>query len=162
MAAERTSLMRKRAARLAAAQALYARGLSEKHASAQTLIDHITRSWRESKESQAQDLPFATQPDNALLTKLVETALAQSAEIELAIDALVLPGWKKARMSLPLLSTLRAFAAEVLYFPDKSRAMLVEEYTEIAAQLVTDEELSYAHKGFNLLLDMLREQAPHA
>ncbi|MEJ0010486.1 MAG: hypothetical protein WDN72_08330 [Alphaproteobacteria bacterium] len=35
-------------------------------------------------------------------------------------------------MSLPLLSTLRACAAEALAFPDKKRGMLVEEYTEVA------------------------------
>ena len=156
MAAQRTSLLRKRAARLAAAQALYAQGISDKKSNAKTLVAHITRSWQESKESKAHDLPFDTQPDNALLTKLVESALTHTALIEPAIDTLVLPGWKKARMSLPLLSTLRAFAAEALCCPNKSRGMLVEEYTEIAAQLVTDEELAYAHKGFNLLLDALR------
>ena len=161
MATERTSLLRKRAARLAAAQALYAQALTQKQSSAGDMVNEITHSWKESKTNEAGDLPFATQPDNALLTKVLEAALAHRATIEPAIDALILPQWKKSRMSTPLLSTLRAFAAEALAFPQKPRAMLVEEYTEIAAQLVTDEELAYAHKGFNLLLDAL-QQPPHA
>lgn len=156
MVAPHKSLLRKRAARMAAAQALYAQALSQKDAPAAKLIKQVTDSWQASKTSEAHDLPFNTQPDNALFTSLVETALNESSRIEQAVEALILPGWKKERMSLPLLSTLRACAAEALAFPDKPRGMLVDEYTEVAAQLVTDEELTYAHKGFNLLLDALR------
>jgi transcription termination factor NusB len=157
--ATRNSLLRKRAARLAAAQALYAQAMDQPKATAAQLVKQITTSWKESKSNDARDLPYATQPDGALLTKLVEAALEHTAIIEPAIEALILPGWKKSRMSLPLLSTLRTCAAEALAFPKKSRGMLVGEYTEIAAQLVTDEELSYAHKGFNLLLDALKDHA---
>ena len=78
------------------------------------------------------------------------------ATIDPAIDALILPGWKKDRMSLPLLALLKSFAAETLAYPARKRGLLVEEYTEVAAQLVTDEELDYAHRAFNLLLDSLR------
>ena len=58
--------------------------------------------------------------------------------------------------SLPLLAVLRTFAAETLAYPDRAAALLVDEYTAVAAQLVTDEELAYAHKAFNLLLGALR------
>lgn len=151
----RKSLLRKRAARLAAAQALYAQALMNKEAKAATLIAQVSGSWKDSKTNEASDLPYATQPDNALLTTLVETALAEAQRIEEAVEELILPGWKKSRMSLPLLATLRTCSAEALAFPKKSRGLLVEEYTQIAAQLVTDEEVTYAHKGFNLLLDAL-------
>lgn len=155
----RKSLLRKRASRLAATQALYAQSLSQKDATAAQLIKQVADSWQDSKTSDARDLPYATQPETPLFTKLVETALAEAASIEPVVDALILPGWTKARMSLPLLATLRACAAESIAYPNKSRGMLVEEYTEVAAQLVSDEELTYAHKGFNLLLDMLRKDA---
>ncbi len=155
----RKSLLRKRAARLAAAQALYMQASGASPMNAQKLISSVIDSWQDSKTNDARDLPYATQPDMPLLTKLVESAMEQSAVIEPAIESLILPGWKKSRMSEPLLATLRACAAETLAFPKKSRGMLVEEYTEIAAQLVTDDELAYAHKGFNLLLDALREDA---
>ena len=85
------------------------------------------------------------------MTQAVEDRI----KIETAIDGLVLPNWKKSRMSLPLLSTLRAAGAESLAFPTKARGMLIEEYTEIASQLVGDEEVPYAHKAFNLLFDAL-------
>lgn len=152
---QRKSLMRKRAARLAAAQALYMQAQGQPNASAAELVAQVLLSWQESKANKAADLPYNVQPETALATKLVEAAIEHADRIEPVIEGLIQPGWKKSRMSLPLLATLRTCAAEALAFPNKPRGMLVEEYTEIAAQLVTDEELAYAHKGFNLLLDSL-------
>ena len=155
MSAPRTSLMRKRAARLAAAQALYARALTHGKTKPEKLIEQVLQSWKDSKTSKADDVPYDTQPETALATKLVLAAIDYDARIEPAIEGIILPQWKKERMSLPLLSVLRACGAEALAFPGRSRAMLVDEYTEVAAQLVGNDELAYAHKGFNLLLDAL-------
>jgi transcription termination factor NusB len=102
------------------------------------------------------------QPEQALLTTIVTTALEQAKVIEDAIETVILPQWKKSRMSLPLVCTLRALGGERLAFPTKARGMLVEEYTEIAAQLVSDDEVSYAHKAFNLLLDALQDAGDSA
>ena len=155
MNAPRTSLMRKRASRLAASQALYARALTHGKTKPERLIAQVLQSWKDSKTSDTPDVPYDTQPEAALANKVFLAAIERSERIEGAIDALILPQWKKERMSLPLLSVLRACAAEALAFPGRPRGLLVEEYTEVAAQLIGDEELAYAHKGFNLLLDAL-------
>jgi transcription termination factor NusB len=157
--APRASLMRKRASRLAATQALYSEALIEKTTLPLLLANQVLQSWADSKLNDTDDLPHGTQPEVALLNKLIETAQEKAGVIEPAIEALILPGWKKDRMSLPLLALLRTFAAETLAYPTRARATLVDEYTEVAAQLVTDEELDYAHKAFNLLLDALRPDA---
>lgn len=151
----RTSLMRKRASRLAAAQALYARALTHGKTKPEKLIEQVLQSWKDSKSSDATDLPYETQPEAALANKVFLCAIEKTERIETAIDGLILPQWKKSRMSLPLLSVLRACAGEALAFPGRPRGMLVEEYTEVASQLIGDDELQYAHKGFNLLLDAL-------
>lgn len=156
MNAPRTSLMRKRAARLAAAQVLYARALTHKRTKPEALVEQVLQSWKDSKTSQVRDVPYDTQPEAALTEKLVLAAMEHKDAIEAAIESLILPQWKKERMSLPLLSVLRVCAAEALGFPNKGRGTLVEEYTEVASQLIDDNELNYAHKGFNLLLDALR------
>jgi transcription termination factor NusB len=152
----RKSLMRKRSSRLAAAQALYSEALIEETTLPMLLAEQVLQSWADSKLNDADDLPHATQPEMALLNTLITSAQEHAAVIEPAIDRLILPGWKKARMSLPLLAVLRTFAAEVLAFPARARGMLIDEYTAVAAQLVTDEEIDYAHKAFNLLLDDLQ------
>ena len=155
MSGARQSLMRKRASRLAASQALYAKALKADKSAPQHLVKQVVQSWADSATYDARDLPYEVQPEKALLTKIVTSALEHAAVIETAIEGLILPNWKKSRMSLPLLTTLRAAGGERLAFPGKPRGMLVEEYTEIAAQLVTDEEVAYAHKAFNLLFDQL-------
>lgn len=155
MNAPRLSLMRKRAARLATAQALYARALTHGKTKPEKLMGQVLQSWRDSKTNDASDLPNDTLPETALANKLFLAAIEKHDRIEAAIDGLILPQWKKERMSLPLLSVLRTCAAESLAFPTRSRGTLVEEYTEVAAQLVSDDEINYAHKGFNLLLDAL-------
>ncbi|OYW14114.1 MAG: hypothetical protein B7X02_00775 [Rhodospirillales bacterium 12-54-5] len=154
-AAPRQSLQRKRASRLAAVQALYARHLQGDTFAPATMVQHISQSWADSKTYEQNDLPYETQPEQSLLLALVSSAITHEAVIETTIETVILPHWKKSRMSLPLLSTLRIAAAEALAFPKKARGMLVEEYTEITAQLVGDEEIAYAHKAFNLLLDAL-------
>ncbi len=156
MNAPRKSLMRKRASRLAAAQALYSEALIEKKTLPNLLAAQLLASWADSKADASDDLPHATPPEATLLNTLIDTAQKHAEIIESAIDALILPGWTKARTSLPLLALLRTFAAESIAYPDRAAAMLIDEYTEVAAQLVTDDELNYAHKAFNLLLKTLR------
>ncbi|MES2984543.1 MAG: transcription antitermination factor NusB [Pseudomonadota bacterium] len=156
MNAPRKSLMRKRASRLAAVQALYSEALIEKTTLPALLAAQLLQSWADSKLNDTDDLPHATQPEATLLNTIIEAAQTNHASIQAAIDTMILPGWTKARMSLPLLSVLHACAAEAIAYPERVRALLVDEYTEVAAQLVTDEELNYAHKAFNLLLDSVR------
>lgn len=116
----------------------------------------MLQSWADSRTNDTDDLPHSVQPEAALLNKLIDSAQQNHEAITAAINAIILPGWKRERMSLPLLSVLQVCAAEAIAAPTRGRATLIEEYTEVAAQLVTDEELNYAHKAFNLLLDALQ------
>lgn len=153
--APRTSLLRKRASRLAAAQALYSEALMEQKTIPAILAQRLLQSWADSRANDVNDLPNVIQPEQALLNALIASAQENAERIETVIDTMILPHWKKSRMSLPLLSTMRTCAAESLAYPARKRATLVEEYTEVAAQITTDEEVAYAHKAFNLLLDAL-------
>ena len=159
MNAPRPSLMRKRASRLAAVQAMYSEALIEKKTLPNLLAAQLLASWADSRTNDTDDLPHKSQPEAALLNTLIEAAQENHVAIATAIEQHILPNWSKARMSLPLLAVLQVFAAEVIAAPNRSRATLVDEYTEVAAQLVTDEELAYAHKAFNLLLDNFRPDA---
>lgn len=158
MSTPRPSLMRKRASRLAAVQAMYSEALIEKSTLPGLLANQLLASWADSRTNDTDDLPHGSQPEAALLNKLIDAAQKNHATIQAAIEQNILPNWTKTRMSLPLLSVLQVFAAETIAYPTRSRATLVDEYTEVAAQLVTDEELNYAHKAFNLLLDHLRSE----
>lgn len=158
MNSPRLSLMRKRAARLAAVQAMYSEALIEKTTLPALLANQLLQSWADSRSNDTDDLPHNIQPEASLLNRLIDAAQKNNAQIQKAIDAIILPGWSRARMSLPLLCVLQVCAAEALLNAKRDRAMLVDEYTQVGAQLVTDEELDYAHKAFNLLLDALRPE----
>lgn len=153
----RTSLMRKRASRLAAVQAMYSEALIEKSTLPALLANQLLQSWADSRSNDTDDMPHANQPEAALLNKLIDAAQKNHDKIQAAISGIILPGWTRARMSLPLLSVLQVCAAEAIAYPDRARATLIDEYTEVGAQVITDEELQYAHKAFNLLLDQLRD-----
>lgn len=152
----RLSLMRKRASRLAAVQAMYSEALIERSTLPALLTAQMLQSWADSRANDTDDLPHSIQPEGALLNTLITAAQEHHTKITAAIEKVILPQWSKGRMSLPLLSVLQVFAAEVIACPKRTGATLIEEYTEVSAQLVTDDELSYAHKAFNLLLDTLR------
>ena len=156
MNAPRKSLMRKRASRLAAVQALYSEALIEKKTLPSLLAAQLLESWADSKTNATMDYSDAPQPEAALLNTLIDASQFHAEAIEAAIEALILPGWTKLRMSLPLLACLRCFGAEALAYPDRAPAMLIDEYTQVASQLITDEELNFAHKAFNMLVDALR------
>ncbi len=156
MTTPRPSLLRKRASRLAAVQAMYSEALIEKSTLPALLAAQMLQSWADSRLNNTDDLPHGSQPEVALLNTLIATAQSEHARIESTIAEFILPNWSRTRMSLPLLSVLEVFAAEAIAYPTRSNATLIDEYTEVAAQLVTDEELSYAHKAFNLLLSSLR------
>lgn len=154
----RLSLLRKRASRLAAVQAVYSELLIERSTLPAMLAAQMLQRWADSRTYDTGDMLGDLQPEAALLNKLLAATQSHLAEINAAIETLILPEWKRERMSLPLLATLTVFAAETLNAPTRSRATLIEEYTEVAAQLVTDTELAYAHKAFNLLMDRLRAE----
>ncbi len=62
MSTPRTSLMRKRAARLAAVQAMYSEALIEKSTLPALLAAQMLQSWADSRTNNTDDLPHATQP----------------------------------------------------------------------------------------------------
>jgi transcription termination factor NusB len=155
----RLSLMRKRASRLAAVQAMYSEAMIETSPLPAFLANQLLQSWADSHANHTNDMPHGLQPEAALLNKLIATAQQHRTIIEDATERLVQPGWKKERMSMPLRALLQVFASETLAVPTRAAATLIEEYTEVGAQLLTDEELAYAHKAFNLLLDHFRPEA---
>ena len=149
------SLLRKRASRMAAVQALYAPilGLGEKPP--KELARMMLAQWRDSKLSQDADWPADITPEPALLERILAHVAADREALDAAIDKLILPGWKKERMSPLMFSIFLAAGAEQREDVKKSRALIIREYTDIAASFLSEEEAGYIHKALNLLLDAL-------
>jgi transcription termination factor NusB len=155
MNAPHKSLQKKSSARLAAAQAIYGGEMSGQLGSSQKLAQHVLGSWSDSKREDDSTLPTSAMPDAALLQKILDSFVAHHPAIDAAIDRLILPNWKRERMSAVLIATLRAAGAEALLDTKKPRGLVVREYTQVGASLVSEEETAYLHKALNLLLDAL-------
>lgn len=158
MNAPRKSLQKKRHARLAAVQALYSIGIDVQKRGASALTVMMLEQWRESKDNDDNDVPHAAMPDAPLLETILDGALEHQATIARAVDGLILPGWSRERMSAVLLAVLQAAGGEWLSGKAKARAMLLDEYTQVAASLLDGDEVAYVHKALNLLLDALPQQ----
>lgn len=149
------SLMKKRAARLAAVQALYAGSIGLEKKSAKQLADTIRAQWKDSKVNDDQQWPADIAPDATLLEKILVQTIDSRSFIDTAIEKLILPGWTKERMSPLMLCIFMACGAERLDDQKKPRALLIDEYTSVASGFLSDDELGYIHKALNLLLDEL-------
>jgi N utilization substance protein B len=149
------SLLRKRAARVAAVQALYAPTLGLGEKSPQELTRIMLAQWQDSKLSGDTDWPADITPEPALLERILTHVSADRAALDTAIAQVILPGWKKERMSPLMLSIFLAAGAEQRADAKKSRALIIREYTDIAASFLSEEEAGYIHKALNLLLDGL-------
>jgi len=153
--APRKSLMKKRHARLAATQALYSTSIDTQARGAASLTAMMLEQWRDSKTDNDDHLPHAAMPDATLLEAILDSAIAHHSAIDTALDSLIVQGWSRARTSNVLLALLQAASGEWLTGKVKARAMLVDEYTQVAASLLNDDEIGYVHKALNLLPELL-------
>lgn len=150
------SLAKKRSARLAAVQALYSQALTNAKPDVPKMIASIVAHWKDSLSSEEPDLAMDVAPDTALLEKILKAATLGADTIEEQIDGLILPGWKKERMSPVLLSCLRAFGGEMLARPDCEAVILIDEYSAVSACFVSDQEHAFMHSALNHLARGLR------
>lgn len=153
----RMSLLRKRAARLAAVQAIYSHLLENSGKNAHQLSQMILAQWEDSRRDKDGTLPTDAMPDNTLLTTIITRALEERGNIDTAINAMILPGWSRERTSTVLIATLMAAGAEWLA-SSRAAGMLVDEYASVGASLLSEEELSYLHKALHVMFDGLARE----
>ncbi|MBA4274432.1 MAG: hypothetical protein C0436_02130 [Alphaproteobacteria bacterium] len=150
------SLAKKRAARMAAVQALYSHALTGGKANVARMLANIVAHWKDSISSEEPDFAMDVAPDTALLEKILKGATVGSDTIEEQIDGLIMPGWKKERMSPVLMSCLRAFGGEMLARPECEAPILIDEYSAVAASFVSEQEHGFMHSALNHLARGLR------
>lgn len=150
------SLKKKRAARLGAAQALYSQSITGTKPHVGKMAAHICAHWKDSINEAEPDWALDVEPDAKLLEKILTAAFEHQDLIEEQIDGLILPGWRKERISAVALSCLRAFGAELIARPDTNHVVLIDEYTDVAASFVGEAELSFIHSALNHLARALR------
>ncbi len=136
------------AARLGAVQALYQMDIAQADL-ADVLADYGSRRLGEGFENGE-----CGPADFAFLKSLVEIVVRDQKLIDREVDAVLMEGWKLARLDTTLRAILRAAAAELIFRPDVPARVVLNEYIELTLAFFGEEE-----RGFvNGVLDRLAHQ----
>ena len=151
------SLQKKRAARLAAVQALYHRSvMDQKGRPANRFIDDMLLQWEGLSQGKDEEWDTDITPDRSLLTRIVEGVVAEEKNLEPHVEQVIKEGWREDRMSPILTATLYCAAYELAHRTDTKVPIIVDEYTSLAAEFFDEPELGYTHSALFQLADVLR------
>lgn len=146
------AMARRRAARLAAVQALY-----QIEASGEAL-DDVLRQFARRGGAPELDGTAAPEADPDRFEALVRGVSARQEEIDTLLAAVLSPGWPLPRLERVLRATLRAGAFELLACPEVPARVAISEYVDIADAFYGGKEPGMV----NGVLDRLaRQLRPH-
>ncbi len=151
-AADETARRRASTARLAAVQALYQIELSG--APADRVIQDLL-----AYPPGDDDGAVLADADPGVLGRVVRGALARSREVDELIDSALASGWSLQRLEAVLRAVLRAGVYEVLAEGDVSRAVLIDDYVEVAKAFFNDKEPGLVNAVLDRLARHLRGEA---
>jgi N utilization substance protein B len=146
---------RRRAARLAAIQALYAIEVSGGDVD-WVVADFIERGWG------SPDQPESVPPEADFLRILVEGVAGRRPELDSDIDSALAHGWTLARLEILLQAILRTGAYELSALAEVPKKVVINEYVEIAHAFFSGKEPGLVNAVLDQLAIRFRGQAaPH-
>jgi transcription antitermination protein NusB len=116
----------RRAARLAAVQALYQMEMAGS-SPASAVIDLLN-----GRLPSGEDGALDTQVDAELFRQIVETTVEKQAELDTLLAGKLAKGWRLERIDAVARAILRAGVMELWRRPDVPTAVVIDEYVEIA------------------------------
>jgi N utilization substance protein B len=143
----------RRAARLAAVQALYQMEYSgaSSEAVAQDLLD--------GRLPQTEAGPIDQDADVVLFRTIVEGAVAQQAAVDTAIARRLADGWRLERLDSVARAILRAGVVELWRRPDIPTAVVIDEYVEIAKAFFEGPEPGFINGALDGCAKSVREDS---
>lgn len=137
----------RRAARLAAVQAIYQMELTGLNA------EEVVAQFVEHRFTQAVEIP-AGPPDEAFFGDVVRGVPAHQGEIDRAIARALASGWTLERIDSILRAILRASAYELIARPDVPAKVVIDQYLDVAHAFFEGDEPGFV----NAVLDRLARQ----
>lgn len=136
--------LKRRAARLAAVQALYQMELTGEDSSfvVEEYIAH--RFGREPEVSPGE-------PDEPFFQDIVEGVPRRQEEIDAAIAQCLAANWRLSRVDSILRAILRAGTYELIARPDVPGKVVIDEYVELAHAFVSGDELAFVNAALDAL-----------
>ncbi len=144
-----TNADRRRAARMAAVQALYQADIADVDAAT------VVAEFIHHRFAGDGDLPVAAEPDEEFFSDLVRGALGRCAILDSDVAGALRGNWTPERLERILLAILRCGAYELVARPDVPARVVINEYVDIAHAFFDSEQPSLV----NGVLDALAAKA---
>jgi N utilization substance protein B len=142
-AAEKPDAGRRRAARLAAIQALYQMEITG--IDSESVAEEFTL-WRFGREPEFLVLG---EPDEAFFADIVAGVPRLQDEIDAAIAGCLTEEWRMSRVDSILRAILRAGAFELIARPDVPAPVVIDEYVELSHAFFTGEEPAFVNAALD-------------
>ncbi len=152
---EKTKLNTKSIARIAAVQAIYqyATASNELDANIETILMRTISFYKDKDVKNdhdiAEDINIKLKPSYNYMKELVHFAHDNINELDQIITDNLKEGWSLERLPKLLHACLRVAICELKFFPDTPRKCVINEYTSIAGDMLSDGEIGFV----NSLLD---------
>ncbi len=140
------SLQKKTAARVAAAQCVYARLMSDAPLSPARQIAELKARLKDNKAEQKLTLGLPLEPNYALAQAIIEGTKEFAVDIDGRINSSLSADWKRERMSGLLIAILQCAVFELFFYKDTAKhKVIIDEYTRLAARFFDDAEVNFVH-----------------
>jgi|TARA_R110000868_G_scaffold2321_1_gene17183 N utilization substance protein B len=139
----------RRAARLAAVQALYQMEISGRGAS------DVIAEFRDHRFGHEGENPDFVEADEDFFEALVAGVVAKQAKVDIAIDDLLAEGWRLPRLDATVRAILRAGGYELFEKADVPARVVIDEYVDVANAFFEGAEPKFV----NAALDKCARQA---
>lgn len=139
------SLQRKSAARMAAAQCVYARIISDAPLSPHTQIAELKARLKDNKNEQKLTLGLPLEPNYPLATAIVEGTLQFADDIDARLNKSLSEEWSRERMSKLLIAILQCAIFELFFYKPAKQKIIIDEYTRLTSRFFSDAEVNFVH-----------------
>ena len=141
----------KRISRIAAVQSLYCYYAT--NTDIKEVIDGIKDFYIAECKNKESEL-FELKINKDYFSNITLTAVENIDNIDELIEQNLASGWTMAKLHLTLLSILRAGVTELCYFPQTPFKVVINEFSDIAADMLAPEEIGFV----NSLLQKINDQ----
>lgn len=149
-------------ARIAAVQALYQYISNNQEQKSEELIAAISGYYKDNEIN--NDLEIASKSKTKIklnisyFTNIVTFAIKDQETIDKIILDHLSDGWKWEHLHTTLVALLRASICELLYFPEVPFKVIINEFTDIASDMLKESEVAFV----NSMLDKVSKELKRA
>ncbi len=136
-------------ARIAAIQALYQSENKNNEIDIQTILLKIVDFYKNNDVKSDYDLEknsnLKLRPSYNYLKELVIATYENLNEIDTIIQQYLIKEWTLDSLPKLLFATMRVAICEIKYFPETPRKVIINEYTDIASDMIDESEIGFVN-----------------